>query len=100
LAVTSSRFDIRTDCCVAAVRAPRAEDAAHAGEQAFKVGRLLLQQCAEMRARRGPRAAEYNDVLDLCERQAEPTGLTDEREQLQHIGWIEPVARWLPTRRR
>ena len=83
-----------------AVRTPRAEDAAHAGEQAFKVGRLLLQQCAEMRARRGPQAAEYNDVLDLCERQAEPTGLTDEREQLQHIGWIAPIAGWLTTRRR
>jgi hypothetical protein len=31
-------------------------------------------------------------MLDLRERQAEPTGLTDEREQLQHFGWIEPVA--------
>ena len=77
---------------MAPVRAPRAENGAHAGEQAFKVGRLLLQQCAEMRARRGPRTAEYNDMLDLRERQAEPTGLTDEREQLQHFGWIEPVA--------
>jgi hypothetical protein len=100
LAVTSPRFDIRTDRRVAPVRAPRAKDAAHAGEQAFKVGRLLLQQCAEMRARRGPRAAEHNDMLDLRERQAEPTSLTDEREQLQHIGWIAPIAGWLTTRRR
>jgi len=92
LAVTSSRFDIRTDCCVAPVRAPRAEDAAHAGEQAFKVGRFLLQQCAEMRAWRRPRAAEHNDMLDLRERQAESTSLTDECEQLQHIDWIAPVA--------
>jgi len=100
LAVTSSRFDIGTDRRVAPVRAPRPEDAAHAGEQAFKVGRLLLQQCAEMRARGGPRAAEHNDMLDLRERQAEPTSLTDEREQLQHIGWIAPIAGWLTTRRR
>ena len=78
---------------MAPVRAPRAEDAAHAREQAFEVGRLLLQQCAEMRARRGPRAAEDNDMLDLRERQAEPTSLTDEREQLQHIGWIAPIDR-------
>jgi len=77
---------------VAPVRAPRAEDAAHAREQAFEVGRFLLQQCAEMRARRGPRAAEQNDMLDLRESQAESTSLTNEREQLQHVGWIAPVA--------
>jgi len=92
LAVTSPRFDIRTDRRVAPVRAPRAEDAAHAREQAFKIGRFLLQQCAEMRARRGPRASEHNDMLDLRERQAEPTSMADEGEQLQHIGWIAPVA--------
>ena len=77
---------------MAPVRAPRAEDAAHAGEHAFKVGRFLLEQGAEMGARRGPRAAEHNDMLDLRERQAESSSLTDEREQLQHVGWIAPVA--------
>jgi len=77
---------------VAPVRAPRAKDAAHAGEQAFKIGRFLLQQGAEMRARRGPRAAEHNDMLDLRERQTESSSLTDECEQLQHIGWIAPIA--------
>jgi hypothetical protein len=77
---------------VASVRTPRAKDAAHAGKQAFKIGRFLFQQCAEMPARRGPRAAEHNDMLDLRERQAEPTSLTDECEQLQHVGGIAPIA--------
>jgi len=31
-------------------------------------------------------------MLDLRERQTESTSLTDEREQLQHVGWIAPVA--------
>ena len=53
-----------------------------------------------MEARRGPRASECNDVLDLRERQAESTSLTDEREQPQHVGWIAPVAGRLTTRRR
>jgi len=92
LAVTSLRFDIRTDRRVTSVRTPRAKDAAHAGEQAFKIGRFLLQQCAEMPARRGPRAAEHNDMLDLRERQAESSSLTDESKQLQHIDGIAPVA--------
>jgi len=92
LAVTSSRFDIRTDRRVASVRTPRAKDAAHAGEQAFKIGRFLLQQCAEMPARRGPRAAEHHDMLDLRERQAESSSLTDECKQLQRIDGIAPVA--------
>jgi len=33
-------------------------------------------------------------VLDLCERQAKPSCLTDEREQLQNIVWIPPVTRF------
>src|SRR2546422_8697781 len=52
-----------------------------------------------MDARRGPGPAECNYVLDLRERQAEPTSLTDEREQPQHVGWIAPVA-GRPTARR
>ena len=39
-------------------------------------------------------------MLDLGERQAQPTSLTDKREQPQHVGWIAPVAGRLPTRRR
>src|SRR5206468_9073031 len=85
LAATSLRFDIRTNRRVAPVRAPRPEDAAHAGQHAFKVGGFLLQERPDMDARRGPRAAERDDLLDLRERQAEPTSLTDECEQPQHV---------------
>jgi hypothetical protein len=85
---------------VASVRAPRSEDAAHAREHAFKVGGFLLQQRADVDARRGPRATKCNDVLDLRERQAESTSLTDEREQPQHVGWVAPVAGRLTTGRR
>lgn len=69
-------------------------------EHPFQVFRLLLQECADVSAWRGPRSSERDYVLDLRQRQAEPTSLADEREQPQHVGWIAPVAGRLALRGR
>jgi hypothetical protein len=99
LDITSPRFYVRADRRVASVRAPGVEDAAHAGERTFKVFGLLLQQRPDVDTRRRPRTSEGNNVLDLRERQAKSTSLTDEREQLQHVVWIAPVTGFRATRR-
>ena len=83
---------------MASVRAPRCKDAADACEHIFKVSGFLLQECADMDARRGPRAAERNDVLDFGQSQAEPTRLPYEREQPEHVGRIASVAGRLTAR--
>ncbi len=83
---------------MASVRAPRCKDAADASEHTFEVSGLLLQQRADLDARRVPRAAERNDVLDLRQSQAKPTRLPDEREQPEHIRRIAPVAGRLTAR--
>jgi hypothetical protein len=84
---------------MASVRAPGVEEAAYACEHTFKVSGLLLQQGANVNARRGPGTSKNNNVLDLRERQTKPTSLTDECEQLQHIVWITSITGFRATRR-
>src|SRR5262249_26326791 len=89
-------FDVGTHGGQAPIgRAPRAQDGADAGQHALEIGGLLFEQRADVPARGGPRAPERDDMTDLRERQAEPTGLPHEGQQAQHIRGIAPVAGWL-----
>jgi hypothetical protein len=71
---------------------PRGEDLAHSREHSLEVSGFLFQQRADVPARRGSRASEDDDVLDLRECQAEPARLADKRQQAKHLDGVATVA--------
>jgi hypothetical protein len=69
------------DPLAGSIGTPGAEDVTQLAEHALQMRCLLLQERADMHARRGPIPSERHDVRDLGERQPEPTSLPYECEQ-------------------
>ena len=72
---------------------PPFEDAADFGEKRLQVGFLLHQQAPNVGARRRPGASKADDVLDLRQRQPQPSALLNEAEQDKDVIGIGAVAR-------
>jgi hypothetical protein len=85
------------DGLVVARDAPGIENLPNPGEHAFEIGRLLIEECPDVDARRGAGASEPDDVLDLGEREPEAAGLTHEAEESQHVRWISTVPGGCPA---
>jgi len=69
-------------------------------QQRFEVCRLSLEQSAQVRAGRRPRAPERDDVPDFRQREPEPSPMSDEGQHTQDLGGIDPVAGGGALRRR
>ena len=72
---------------------PRVEDGADGAEQIGKIGRLLFQQGANMRAGRIPVSTVRDDRRDLREGQAETPRAGDESKQVEHVSGIRAITR-------
>jgi hypothetical protein len=77
---------------MAAGPSPAPQDGTHGRQQRFEGGRLVLEQLADVDAgwRAGP--PQRGDAADLREREAELPALGDEREDVDDLGRIDPIA--------
>ena len=79
---------------------PGAQSGLNRAEQAGEVCRFPFKQRADVVAGSGPGSSERHDMSDLREGQPEPARLPDERQQPQHVGRIDAIARAGPMRAR
>jgi hypothetical protein len=84
----------------ALARTPGRQDAAHFGQHPLQVGRLLLQQRADVQARCSAIASQRDDVLDLGKAEAQAASLPHEGQEPKDIGRVTPVASRRSARRR
>ena len=84
---------MRTDRGNAVIpRGPGVEDAAQAGERRFEIGGSPFEYGPNVNARGRARPAQRDNVLNLREREPEPTGLPDECEQPENLRRIATIA--------
>ena len=84
----------------AAGPSPAFQHGADGGQQRFERGRLVFEQRADVDAggRAGP--PQRGDSADLREREPELPALGDEREDVEKLGRIDPIAGRRAPRRR
>jgi hypothetical protein len=75
-------------------RAPGLANAPHRDERGFQVGRFLLQEFADVAARRGPSSAQVDDLPNFCERESEAARLPDDCEETQDVRRVTSVTGW------
>jgi len=76
----------------AIVGAPGPQDAPELTEQALQIGRLLLQQPADVDAWWRPGSPERDDMRNLRECQTQPTRAPDEDEEIDGIRRVDPIS--------
>src|SRR5437773_5580456 len=79
---------------------PRAQNLLDGREHRRKILGFLPQQGVDVRAWSIPCTALSGDLLDLGERQSEPTRLGDESERTQYFDGVDAITRCRPPRAR
>jgi hypothetical protein len=98
---TSLRFDVLTyGSSEPGSRSPGPENAPQRGQRGFQIGRFLLQEFADMAARRGPSSAQVDDLPNVSERESEAASLPDECEQTKDVSRVTSVTGWSTAGRR